>query len=316
MCYPWATIQWAANSAKSGQTIVVEDGTYPEAIRVRRGGSAAAAITIKSRHKWGAKIAPADTSGNDGRSVYVTAPFVVIQDFEIIATPVSNAAIKLDGEYDSAVGNNVHDVGVSTAVCTPGAGVVAGGENDSIIGNRIYNIGPPRTAAFRCNKQHGIYITGGSGGHLQSNMIFQIWQGWAIHFWAPGWSNWMVTENTIFNNGDNGHDTGGSFALGCLGGFCDGNIFSNNIVAHTQGGFGCFWEYKAPDSYIGPGNVFSNNVLYDCGSPGVKFGVSQNNMLADPQFVRYTGEVGGDYRVQSTSPALLRPSRPSTRHRP
>jgi hypothetical protein len=301
---PWKTIQHAANSAQAGQTVIVEDGTYNEALAINRGGGPQAAITLRARNQGGAKIAPPSTDGNHSTTVFVSGSNVVIQGFDITGTPNTSTGIKLAGTRNSLINNMVHDVGAGSSSCISGAAILVANDNETVNGNLIYNVGPSRSAGFRCNQQHGIYITAGGGGFVQNNVLVQIWQGVALHLNGSNLSSWTVTNNTIVNVGDTSHNTGGPFFFDCLGGICENNLFNNNIFANTQGGF-CFWEVHEAGAIIGP-NQYLNNLTFGCGSNIWVNGNAQNTVTADPQFVNNTGSPSGDYHLLPSSPAIDR----------
>jgi hypothetical protein len=285
----------------AGDTVIVQDGTYAETLLMSRGGTSAAPITFKAQHKWAARIAPTSTTGNYNYAILVAAPYITLQDFDISATSTTGVGIKTNYGNGQIVGNKIHHIGVSSTTCTSGAGVLAAA-NTTITGNWVYDIGPPRSASFRCNKQHGVYLTAGSGGFVQDNIITQIYQGVGLHISGSNLSNWTVANNTIVDVGDNTHSTGGAFFFDCVSGTCDYNRFTNNLFANTQGGY-CWWEARESGATLGPHNVYQNNLTYNCGSTIWVTGSPQNSVTSDPQFVSNSA---GDYHLRSTSPAINR----------
>jgi len=309
-CRPWRTIQHAANVVNPGSTVNVADGTYPETVAITRGGTASAPIVFKAESKYGAKIAPSSTSGNSNYTLYFShANYVTLQGFEITGTSTTAAGVKFDsGNYNSVLDNNIHDIGVSTSTCTSGGAVLIADSYNTVRGNQIWNVGPPRSAGFRCNQQHGIYVTAGSYGVIQNNLIYNTWQGYSLHLNGSLLSNWTITGNTIFNAGDNAHNSGGPFIFWCeSGGTCDYNKFNDNIFANTQGGY-CFWEENAGGT-LGPNNQYNNNVNYNCGGQNILVtGKPSNTVTSNPMFMNYTGDRYGDYHLQPGSPAIDRGS--------
>jgi hypothetical protein len=305
---PWRTIQHAANMVHGGDTVIVEDGAYAEAVSISTGGtSEATRVTFQSHNKWRAKIAPTSTQGNSNIGVNIGANYVTVQDFEVSATTTTAEGIKCNGVSNCKIlGNNVHDVGVSTTTCTSGAGIENGSssDNNTISGNYIWNIGPPRTASFRCNQQHGIYIGGGINLTVQNNIIFEVWQGYALHINSEtNLTNEIVTDNTVINVGDSGHASGGPFVLDCHA-TCDNNDFNDNLFANAQGVGNCFREIQESGATIGTHNLYQNNLLFNCGTNLFVTGVAQNTVTANPNFVNYTGDQNGDYSLAGTSPAI------------
>jgi hypothetical protein len=60
---PWRTIKKAANSMNGGDTCIVQDGTYSDALTISRSGSSGNVITFQSQNKWGAIISNPQFSG-------------------------------------------------------------------------------------------------------------------------------------------------------------------------------------------------------------------------------------------------------------
>jgi hypothetical protein len=300
---PWRTIQRAASAVNPGDRVTVGDGVYNETVAITRGGTPRAPVVFVAQHKWAAKIVPTSTAGNNNYTLSIaSASYVSVQNFDITGTPTTDSIVKfyVSAPNNSLVGNSIHGSGVSYTDCISGSGVLIADNNEKISNNWIWNIGPRREAGFRCNQQHGIYVTAGSGGRIENNVIFQIWQGWSFHFNGKGLSNWTVVNNTIFNGGDNVHQSGGGFMLHCLGGSCDGNRVSKNIFANMQGF--AFFEWNDGGS-IGTGNVYENNVVFHCPISKWLHGRSANELNVDPEFVNYTGDQNGDYHLKHGSPA-------------
>ncbi len=324
-CRPWATIQHAASVVNPGDNVIVEDGTYPETVLVNRSGTSTSQISFRAMHKWGAKIAPPQST--TAIIFDITANYVTLQDFEIIGTPNVAVAVKAHYGYtgDKILGNNVHSMGNGSTVasqygagCLSGAAIEPGGDNSYTNGNVIWDIGWHRdrmtggqNGQGQCHMQHGIYITAGTNSFVQNNVIYGVYQGYSIHVNSTI-ANVMVTNNTLFNGGDSYHNDGGPIMFQCAnntGSTCDYNSFSNNIVSNWQRdpwGFGCFSETNGTGTF-GTHNVWANNLTDNtCDMSQNQFvtGTLVNTIVASPQYVNYTGDWTGDYRLTSTSPAI------------
>lgn len=302
--HPWATIQHAANLVRPGDVVMVRDGTYNETVAITHGGLPEHPVKFAAEHRWRARIEPLSTVGNSNYSIYFShADYVTVEGFEITGTPTTSAAIKFDsGTHNSVIGNNIHDVGVSMVSCTGGGAILIADSFNRIEGNLIWNISPPRTAPFRCNQQHGIYLAAGAGGWIQNNVIYHVWQGVGLHIHGRELSGWSITNNTVYDVGDNRHNTGGPMIFQCLAGTCDHNKFNNNIFARTEGGY-CWWEVQNPAARLGIHNEYRNNITYECGSEIWVTGRVDQSLYENPRFV---SSGTGDFHLSAESPARCR----------
>jgi serralysin len=107
---PWATINHAlASNLKPGDVVVVEPGTYNEAVSINKGGSAAGNITLESAVPGGALIRPPAGSFN---AVTINANYVTIDGFDVKGG--SGAGIAGTGvAHVSVLSNIAHDSGQS-----------------------------------------------------------------------------------------------------------------------------------------------------------------------------------------------------------
>lgn len=306
---PFLTISHCVSVAPSGSTCAVQNGTYTFSQLTLSNP-----VTVMSVNKWGAVLRA--SSGD------TTTPFInldgndiTFQDFEVIGQPGIAEGVKCNGSSQTNCviqGNKVHDFGVQNT-CQSGAAVELGSgvsTGAQVVGNYIYNVGPPRTSGSRCNQYHGIYVGGGTAPKVQANIVFQVWQGYALHINSQtDVIGAAFSNNTIFNSGDNtgggtGDASGGPMVLDCHAS-CSGNDFTNNIFYSTQGpGPYCFREVQESGATIGT-NVFSNNLLNSCGTNLFVNGNNDLNTTAsNPMFVSYTGDNSGNYYLQSASPAV------------
>lgn len=315
-CHPWATLQHAANVVNAGNTVIVEDGTYNQTVLVTRGGSSGYPITFKSQNKWGAKLAP--SAGNSNGNVFeIDTGYINVQGFEVTGTANSAgniaAGIRSHNNYShvNIMNNKVHNLGNLT--CLRGAGILSGSNDSLITGNYIYRIGLPYSSSPNCAWQHGIYSVGNeTGAYYANNIIFQIYQGFAFHFNDAAINNITVTNNTIFNVGDQGY--GGAVVFSCQSGTCDYLTFSNNIIANTNLNtnlsYGCFNETQAGGTgTFGSHNVFKNNVVDTTCRLSQDLWMNGNHdtntiQVSNIGFVNYTGDSTGDYHLLSSSPAI------------
>ena len=306
---PFLTISHCASVAPAGSTCAVQDGTYTfSQLTVSN------PITVMSMNKWGAVL---QASSGDSTTPFINLDGndITFQDFEVIGQPGIAEGVKCNGSGQTNCvieGNKVHDFGVQNT-CQSGAAVELGSgvsTGAQVVGNYVYNVGPPRNSGSRCNQYHGIYVGGGTAPKVQDNIVFQVWQGYALHINSQtSVIGAVFANNTVFNSGDNtgggtGDSSGGPIVLDCHA-TCSGNVFTNNIFYNTQGpGPYCFREVEESGATIGA-NTFSNNLLNSCGTNlFVNGNNSLNTTTGNPMFVSYTGDNSGDYHLQSASPAI------------
>src|SRR5580704_8156707 len=298
---PWRTIQHAADSAQAGMTIHVAPGTYSTSaiITSSASGTAGSRIRYLSDQQWGAKIVTSATQ------IWAnTGAYVDVVGFDMSGAGSTYIGLHSEGNYDRAIGNRIHDMGSSG--CPSGAGIMIGGgaSNQSAIANMIYNIGPLPPAVPGCNLIHGIYVAT-AGCTVVNNITFNN-AAKGIQLWGTP-ADCVVANNTSFHNQDGmvlGNDGAGSSSL-------DNSIIANNITYNNV-------RYGLYESgSVGTHNQYLNNLVSSnctdpkaCDDPRTQVhmiaGHLTNTVIADPQFVNYTGGENGDYHLASGSPAIHR----------
>ena len=308
---PWATISKAARSVKAGDTVIVEDGTYPEQVNINIGGAdESSRITFRSQHKWGAHISGVNngTATNPTNTMTVSASYVTIQNFEITGWDYTGYGIKEQNpaHHINVIGNNIHSMGLGATACVRGGGI--GAVNYTLVqDNHMWDISIYPRGRVRCNYQHGIYVLGGDGGTIINNTIYEIWEGIGIQFDGSRYNNWTVADNTIFNVAYNSGGDGGAMYFNCDGsssrgpGPCDNNIWRNNIFDNTYRY--CWFVTSISGGVLGPNNVYDHNLTHSCGQSYFQAGGATNQITADPLFINYQDDGSGDYHLQSASPA-------------
>ncbi len=295
-CSPWATIAHADSSVGAGATVHVAPGTYP-AITTSRSGTASARIKFVSDQKWGAKI-----NANAYTAWTNSGNYVDIEGFDV--TGNGCLGINNTGSFDRIIGNHVHNVASATSCgSNGGAGIDNSnysGSDDDIIGNLVNDIGD-----FSQPNQsvQGIYHSN-LRGHIYNNIVFHS-QAWGICLWHAAY-NVVIANNTVVNNGAGGLMIGDGDSPG--GVTDDYTTVVNNIVASNQhsqysnDGWG-LQERGATGSH----NVYSNNLVYGNAGGAVQLqnGLGAANTInSNPAFTNYTGDINGDYHLNSASPAI------------
>jgi hypothetical protein len=292
--HPWATIAYASTRIGPGATVHVAPGTYTGSFNTRASGASSAYVTYISDTKWGAKIVAGSGSTWSNYGAYVT-----IQGFDVSGpTKKCCEAIYTSGNATKIIGNNVHGARIASS-CTSmgGAGIDVEATNVQVIGNYVHHNGPYPSA---CQYIHGIYIASSdtapsSGAYVANNISFQN-AGWGIQLWHDA-TNETLVNNTIFGN------LTGGIVVGAGVGTDDFTVVNNNLVYNNPGTDGGMVE----EGTTGTHNTYTDNLVF--GNTPVNISL-QNGLTAtrtvsaNPLFVNYTGDTTGDYRLQSSSPAI------------
>lgn len=294
---PFRTINRAAMATKPSTTVHVAQGVYSGNVITKNSGKPNARIRFVADTKWSAKIIGSGSEAhwtNSGDHVDVIGFDISGPGRLGILNYASNTLL---------AGNHVHDLKVSGG-CTGsgGAGIVNAGykaSDDDIIGNVVHDIGVPG----KCNGVQGIYHSN-LRGTIANNIVYRV-SAWGIHLWHAA-NNVLVANNTVFANGS--ASMGGGIEIGSgdsPGGITVTNTkVINNIVYQNPGASIAQFCYGGHNC-IGANNVTSNNLVYGNGRPiSLRSGSATATVAADPQFVDYRANGGGNYRLRAGSPAI------------
>lgn len=269
--------------------------------RVAKSGTASAPITYISDQKWGAKI-----FGSGCTPIYNEGDYVQIIHFDV--TGVCSEGIVAQGNYNTVIGNRVHDL----PVCLSGwcvGGIIGGANNKTgirVIGNVVDNIAmdAPQNRPDHENLIHGIYIAG-PNAVVQNNIVTRAIAACITMYHHT--THEIVSNNVVANCGRYGIQVSADGSVETN----DFTTVNNNIVVNvrrgtppdTNFGYG-IQEYPA----TGPNNVYYNNIVYNnphpCGQVCLITGTDSGTIeLTDDEFnslfVDYTGDMRGDYRLSS-----------------
>src|SRR5438034_718523 len=297
---PCYTLQRVSQLMSPGDNAHVAAGNYTwsySANRVTKSGTATALLTYISDTKWGAKIYGSDCSpiANDG-------DYVQIINFDV--TGSCPQGITTNGNYSKVIGNRVHDLPGSSG----GYGGIVGPCCDytvtgiQIIGNVVDNIG----LWGQVNLIHGIYVAG-PYAVVENNIVTR---GAAACIQSyHGATHQIISNNTVANCGRYGIQVSADPTLTTN----DYTTVNNNIIVNG-GGYGISQGYS-----LGSHNVFNNNIFYNnsagnISSPTSGTSATQSGTITltsaqfSALFVNYTGDITGDYHLQSAAMAIDRGS--------
>ena len=279
---PWETIQHALNTLQAGQKALVRAGTYREALRMNRAGTASAPITIEAF--------PGEQPIIDGE--HTRRPLVVesggayfrIKGFILDRDCcTSGGHIDVYGHHIEIVDNEMRN-GRGKGVYTD-----EGSSNVHIIGNWIHH-----NVTAGGQQDHGLYMQGND--HLiANNVIHDHPDGFGIQIYDRG-SRMVVVSNTVTNNGHSGIVVGGSGGVSNI-------TIRNNILANNNS-FGVQMDSSCPTSSV----VIDVNVIFGNGDGAVEGGCSavsvSGTIAANPLFVNAGSSSSRNLRLQAGSPAI------------
>ena len=283
-----------------GDTAHFAAGAYSWDLQtVSASGTASARITYISDVRWGARIT--STGKPQLATVFILrnlGDYVDIVGFDITG-PYSTGLMQ-DGNYGRIIGNRVHDLsgtdgyaGILVDCCSYHL------TGNQVLGNVVDNVGP----LGGTNEIHGIYVAGPKSV-IENNIVTRA-SAACIHLWH-GATNVIISNNVVANCGRYGIAVSADSTITTA----DSTTVANNIVVNvaSSGGYGYgLYEYPA----TGYNNVFNHNIVYN--NPGanvsLRTGTESGTMtLTAAQFaslfVNYTGDMNGDYHLQSGAVAI------------
>ncbi len=259
---------------------------------VSASGTATARITYISDVKWGATITgtgPCEITRNLG-------DYVDIVNFDM--TGPCSTGLQQDANYGRVIGNRVHDL--------PGWGGYAGilvdcckyiYTGNQILGNVVDNVGP----FGQTNQIHGIYVAG-PNSIIENNIVTRAAAA-CIHLWHNS-THEIISNNVVANCGGSGIAVSADATITTADYVTvDNNIVVNDVTSTAYG----IYEWPA----VGTHNVFNNNIVYNCpgGCMNLIYGTQSGTITLtaaqfNALFVHYTGDMTGDYHLQSGAVAI------------
>jgi uncharacterized protein YjdB len=256
--------------------------------RVSKSGTATAPISYVSDTKWGAKIYGADCSPitNDGA-------YVQIINFDVTGSCVQG--ITTNGSYSKIIGNRVHDMpGTQLTAAIVGDCCSYTSTGIQIIGNVVDNIGP----WGQVNQTHGIYVAS-ANAVVENNIVTRAASACIQTY--HGATHLIISNNVVANCGRYGIQISADATVTIN----DYTTVNNNII--VNGG-----QYGIHEGYsLGSHIVYNNNIVYNnpagniSGTTGVQSGtITLTSAQFSALFVHYTGDITGDYHLQSGAVAI------------
>jgi len=277
---PLRTLSRAAQLATPGVKVRVADGTYGGKLVTSASGTKDARIAYVAENKWGAKIVG---DGEKGAAWRNDGDYVDIVGFDV--TGSNTDGLTFGGSFGRMLDNRVHGFTRGNCISTNNEGYTL--HDIDVIGN----------VAFGCGKSeldHGIYVAHPRG--VVANNTSYGNMGYGIQCWHQC-ADLDVSHNLVFNNHEGGIVIGHADDED---GKADGVVVSNNIVVHNDK------DGIKESGETGPNNRYLNNLVWGNGDDSVALntGTKAGTIRSDPLFVNYQPDGSGDYRLQSSSPAI------------
>ncbi len=277
---PWKTLQFAADSVRAGDTVVVRAGDYA-GFQLTASGTASAPITFQADP--GARVTTRNPSTSDGINLE-GASYAVIQGFTVVNQP--RAGIRVVTDNHVTIRGNTCDSNTVWGIFT------AFSDDVLIEGN----------TASHSAQQHGIYVSNsGDRPVVRNNTVFGNNQA-GIHMngdisnGGDGIiSNALVEGNVIYSNG-----AGGASGINCDG--VQNSTFRNNLIydEHANG----ISLYQIDGGGPSTNNVVENNTILIASdgrwglniTDGATGTAVRNNVLYNNGSTRGSIEVSADSR--------------------
>jgi hypothetical protein len=311
----WQTLQHACDTVQAGDTVRFADGNYTGNVTSTMTGTGSSPITFASINHLGARIVEDGTSGPGSFLLTLTGSHIRFTDFELTGPDVEDAAV-LKGPDIVFSKCWIHDVCNSFV---PGSGLASGvtitndtfvmiGDGCGVQQCRIERIGPKDTNGNIIFNQNtaGIYATcsnAGADGLIENNLILNNSGSGIVLNHNP--VHWTVANNTLVNCQYDGIECYGDTASGF---FADHDTVENNIIMQC----GTTRAIYSPSDYCGTHNVFATNLAFGnyattyVYQPATVNPVQTDTNLpnANPLFVNFQTDGGGDYHLSTGSPAI------------
>jgi hypothetical protein len=276
---PYATVERLAASLRPGQTGCLRAGFYQRDVKLTKGGTTAAPITLTSfpgeRATVVGRLHVADEANN-----------VVVQGLDLDGfNKAKLPSPTVNGDNVVFRANDVWNR--HTQICFILGSSKWGRARGTVIEhNRIHNCGqmPPT------NHHHGIYVEASDGARITNNWIYDNADRGVQLF--PDAQRTYISGNVIDGNGE-----GVVFSRKSANNVVEFNVLSNPLVRYNLEDF----------ELTGRGNIARRNCLWSLrhwGNAGIQLGIAVpvvESVVTEPGFVN---RLAKDFRLLPNSPCI------------
>lgn len=316
---PFRTVARGIQAATPGDSVVLQDGTYPAdtpygggstngwLLWINKSGTAGAPITLMAEHKQKAILDCGNAYngphtgcmgyfylGNPGPAYWIFQDLVITNTYDIAflmnaTTPAHDITVK---------GCWFHNIGQHVSSSTSGLDgiyVNQGHYNIVLDGNVFNQIGRLPGSTYPFN-DHALYLHS-TNTTVKNNVFYGTIAGWGVQT-AIGFSG-LIANNTFAFSSPN---TGGQLMLWDVAG---GNItVQNNLFYQPPQGFAVNTCALVVSSLVMDHNMIYGGVVgptETCGRSTPSFSGANTNNSSNPLFNNLSG---GDFHLLSGSPAI------------
>ena len=321
---PFLTIQKASTVVNPGDVVIVRDGVYSNSVpnygseqaivKMTRSGNSTGWITFKAENKGKAVLDGLNNAAEFGFMVEGLS-YIKIEGFEVKNVNLWGIDASVGSHHLEFRNNYIHHIGRIIATTTNGfcAFNLTGVDNILVEGNLVHDVGrlsPNEGGSGSQNylwNDHGIYINGVNNCIIKDNIFYNVFHGWALHFYSgsnnPS-SNISVLNNTFAFN----KTAAGLIVLyaALTNVNIQNNLFYISADANLEGispssnvGITINADYPYAGVTINHNMMYRGNGIIAKATSGVT--IDNNIVNTDPQI---TNPAAFDFRLLSTSPAI------------
>ena len=308
---PFRTVSRGIQAANPGDTIVLQDGTYPAdtpygggstngwLLWINKSGTSGSPITLQAEHKQMAILDCGNAYnspqtgcmgyiylGNPAPAYWVFQDLVFTRTYDIaFLVNASNAAhdIAVKGCMFDQIGQ--HATSITTGM--DGVYVSQGNYNMTFDGNVFHDIGRVTAGSTYPFNDHALYLHS-TNTMVMNNVFYGFVAGWGVQT-ALGFGG-VIANNTFAFTSPN---DGGQVMLWDV----DSNVsVENNIFYNPPLGVALNSYSFTPASC-----TLSHNLVYGGTLGGISACTASNTVVANPNFVNAAGD---NFQLQAGSPAI------------